>query len=147
MSQKSKVITKLFSVYEIKQITGWLLTGVQPKEDVLHGRIQSKIPTKNPSQGCISTVHFFTPTKDPMLSRLWFYELTITQPQCSYRCYCWWARPSWYVPWSTVRLRAIRTIYVYQCSSCGVFGLLGTLFWPTLKYPNYLRTLILRYSP
>lgn len=113
-------------------MAGGLLARRQPVEDVIHGGVWAKVPTKDTPQRLISTVHFCTPHQDPMLSRLRHHELSVPKPKHSCGCRCGWARPSWQVPRSTVRLRAIRACHLHQRTPCGLTCLSGSLICPTL---------------
>jgi len=111
---------------------GGLLVGREPLEDVLHGGVRSTVSAKDTPQGLIFAVHWRSPWQDPMLSRVQCDGFTITQSQHSSGCRCWRTGSEWWVPWWTVRLRTIRTCYLYQRTSRGIPCLSRTLLWPTL---------------
>lgn len=71
---------------------GGLSARRQPLEDVLHGWIWPKVPTKDPPQRIIPTVHCSAPSKDPVLLRIYCYEFQITQSKHLSRGHCWWTR-------------------------------------------------------
>lgn len=62
--------------------SGGLLVGRQPLEDVLHGRIRSKVPAEDPPQGLFPSVGRRPSGQDPVLRGLQVHEVPLSQPQC-----------------------------------------------------------------
>jgi hypothetical protein len=89
---RNKKHKKIFTFFVF--LAGGLSARRQPNEDVVHGGVWSKIPSKDTPQGLINPVHCFTPSQDPVLPGVQLHEIPIPQPKHLGGCNRWWARPA-----------------------------------------------------